>query len=543
MPESRVDVVIVGAGPGGLSAAAHAGQQGMSHVLLEAGGAHANTIQQYQLHKHVMAEPSVLPLRSDMEFAAGRRENILESWERGIREANVNIRYRSEVTGIRGARGEFEISLKSGAVIQGKHVILALGVQGHPRRVNVPGGDLPCVQYTLESAEALRGETIVVIGAGDAAIENAIALSRTNSVVVLNRSNGFPRAKDANAARINRAISAGRIKCLMNAQCKSLHPNTAGGAAKAIPYRLVVTTQEGERVGECHRIIARLGAIPPRQLVESIGVRFLSQDADALPELTSNYESTVAGLYIIGALAGYPLIKQAMNQGYEVVEHLLGRTVQPADHDILANVFKRLRNGRDVDTTLKKIHGTIRLFRDVKELALRELMLASTILTPAKGTRLFTRGVYSSSVFNVLRGEVHLGAGDGNSMTLRSGQLFGEMALISGRPHEMSAAAGADCIVLETPHSAMRKLLRSEPAVRAYVDKVYALRALRVFLGPHAGPQTVAALSEGVKLHRVKSDEALFRQGEAADRFYMVRSGSVSLSRKTDATETVIAYG
>ena len=57
----------------------------MSHVLLEAGAAHANTIQQYQHFKHVMAEPSVLPLRSDMQFAAGKREAILESWEEGIR--------------------------------------------------------------------------------------------------------------------------------------------------------------------------------------------------------------------------------------------------------------------------------------------------------------------------------------------------------------------------------------------------------------------------------------------------------------------------
>jgi CRP-like cAMP-binding protein len=89
----------------------------------------------------------------------------------------------------------------------------------------------------------------------------------------------------------------------------------------------------------------------------------------------------------------------------------------------------------------------------------------------------------------------------------------------------------------------MRKLLRSEQAVRAYVDKVYALRALRVFLMPNANPQTVAALSEGVRLHRVKADEALFREGEVADRFFMVRSGSVSLSRKTDAGETVLAYG
>src|SRR6185437_11347165 len=165
------------------------------------------------------------------------------------------------------------------------------------------------------------------------------------------------------------------------------------------------------------------------------------------------------------------------------------------------------------------------------------------ILTPAKGTQLFTRGVYSSSVFNILRGEVYLNAGDGPPMTLRSGQLLGEMALISGRPHETSATAGPDCVVLETPHAAMRKLVRSEQAVRDYVDKVYALRALRIFLMPHASPQTVGALSEGVRLHRIKAGAALFKQGETVGRFYLIRSGSVSLLRKTENGEAVIAYG
>ena len=98
MESALFDLVIVGAGPGGLSAAAHAGEAGLTHVLLEAGAAHANTIQQYQHFKHVMAEPSVLPLRSDMQFAAGRREAILESWEEGIRAKNVNIKYRAEVS-------------------------------------------------------------------------------------------------------------------------------------------------------------------------------------------------------------------------------------------------------------------------------------------------------------------------------------------------------------------------------------------------------------------------------------------------------------
>src|SRR5882724_1196446 len=438
MRDSTFDLVIVGAGPGGLSAAARAGQQGMSHVLLEAGGAHANTIQQYQKLKHVMAEPSVLPLRSDMEFAAGRREAILESWERGISSANVNIKYHSEVASILGTRGNFEISTKSGNSVRGKHVILALGVQGHPRRVGASGGDLPCVQYTLESAEALRGETIVVIGAGDAAIENAIALSRNNSVILLNRSSGFPRAKDANSAKITRAISAGRVKCFMHAEVRSIHANATrangqhgGHEGAGAPYRLVISTQEGERSLPCHRVIARLGAIPPRQLVESIGVRFLSGEPDALPELSPAYESTVPGLYVIGALAGYPLIKQAMNQGFEVVEHLLGRTVAPADHDILREKFRILRGGGDVERIVNLVHKGLPVFRDIQMLALRELLLVSTITTPAKGSSIFAKGDYASSVFNVLRGEVHLEAGGGAPMILRGGQLLGEMSLIS----------------------------------------------------------------------------------------------------------------
>jgi Fe-S-cluster-containing dehydrogenase component/CRP-like cAMP-binding protein/thioredoxin reductase len=525
-----------------LSAAARAAQQNYSHVLLEATEKHANTIQQYQLHKHVMAEPSVLPLRSDVGFEAGTREAILETWERAIADSRLNIRYRSEVLSIQGTQGDFRLELKGGATIRAKNVILALGLQGNPRRLAVPGGDLPCVQYTLESAEALRGEHIVVIGAGDAAIENAVSLARHNTVTLLNRGTGFPRAKDGNVAKVTRAVAAGQLQCVQQAESKRVYASE-GAARATAPYVLEVKTEDGVKSIPVHRIIARLGAIPARQLLEKAGVRFVSEAADALPELSTRYESNVAGLFVIGALAGFPLIKQAMNQGYEVVEFLLGHTVQPADHDILAAKFRVLRNGQDVDATIRRIHAIVRLFRDVKELALREVLLTSRILTPAKGTRLFARGAYSSSIFNVLNGEVHQIAGDGPPMSLRAGQLFGEMGLISGRPHETSAIAGVNCIVLETPHSAMRKLMRAEESVRAYLDAVYALRALRIFLMPHAGPQTIHKLSKNVTLHRIKAGEDLFREGDAVERFYLLRSGSVSLTRKSGDKDAVVAYG
>src|SRR5258705_8055183 len=94
------EVAILGAGPGGLSAAARAAQRGLSHVLLEAAEQHANTIQQYQRRKHVMAEPSMLPLRSDIVFTAGRREEILAGWQDGIERSHINVRYCAEVVKI-----------------------------------------------------------------------------------------------------------------------------------------------------------------------------------------------------------------------------------------------------------------------------------------------------------------------------------------------------------------------------------------------------------------------------------------------------------
>ena len=77
-------VGIIGSGPAGLSAAAHAAALGVSHVLLESESQASNTIFKYQKGKHVMAEPQILPLRSPMSFAAGKREEILEKWDEEI---------------------------------------------------------------------------------------------------------------------------------------------------------------------------------------------------------------------------------------------------------------------------------------------------------------------------------------------------------------------------------------------------------------------------------------------------------------------------
>ena len=207
------DLVIVGGGPAGLSTAARAADLGQSHLMLESGSAHANTIQRYQKGKHVMAEPTLVPLRSDLGFVAGTREAVLESWQQGIDKLNVNVRYGCEVESIEGAEPQFRLTLAGGEIIEAKAVVLAIGLQGNPRKLGVSGEDDSFVQYTLDDPDEYHGETIVIVGAGDAAIENAVALARNNTVIIVNRRDEFARAKEGNLTLITRAIDDGAITC------------------------------------------------------------------------------------------------------------------------------------------------------------------------------------------------------------------------------------------------------------------------------------------------------------------------------------------
>src|SRR4051812_2487975 len=111
-----------------------------------------------------------------------------------------------------------------------------------------------------------------------------------------------------------------------------------------------------------------------------------------------------------------------MNQGYEVIEYLLGKKVKPADHGLLQEKLGGLRfsGGRvGVDQALAAIQQRIHMFRDVKPLGLRELAIVSRIVGPKQGSRLFSRGDYSTSIYNVLDGEIHLYADSTRLMTLR----------------------------------------------------------------------------------------------------------------------------
>ena len=526
------ELVIVGGGPAGLSAAARAEGLGLSYLLLESTAALANTIQRYQKGKHVMAEPAVVPLRSDLTFAAGTREAVLGGWRQGIDSRDVKVRYGAEVVSINGTKPEFELALSDGETINAATVVLSIGLQGNPRKLGVDGEDDSFVQYTLDDPDEYQNERIVVVGAGDAAIENAVALARNNTVIIINRGDEFVRAKEGNLNLISRAIEDGSISCFYNSSASSVEPGNA----------INLNTDSGETRVECDRIIARIGAIPPRRFVEACGIEFPSDDPTTLPELTNHYESNVSGLYVIGALGGYPLIKQAMNQGYEAVEFIKGNDIVPADHGILEDKFRQLPFGKDVDGTLALIRDRIPLFSDVNGLVLRELVLASDLLTPNPGDVIFHKNDYTNSFLTILSGDVEIETDSGKTIRLGQGQFFGEMSLLSGRRRSATVKAAENCVLLDSPRRDIISMMNTYEPVRTNIDQFFIVRTLRAGLAPDAPQEELEDIASSAELKSYKADELLFSEGDNADGLHLIRSGSVSVSRRIGGRDIVTSY-
>jgi len=542
---NHFDVIIIGAGPSGLSAAARAAEQKLSYLLLEATEAAANTIRNYQRRKLVMAEPRGLPLRSPLPFAASLRESVLNSWESVIADYKINIRYNSKVVAItrdsESKRPEaLKVELGDGSIFTADHVILAIGVQGNLRKLEIPGGDLPQVQYQLDDPEAYQNETIVVIGGGDTGVENALALTGRNQVIVLNRAEDFSNCKESNLTQLTEARQRGALDWLLETRPQSIEANTKG----EFPVTLFAETPKGIERIPCHRIIARLGALPSRPLLESFGVAFPTADLAALPMLTPRYESNVPGLYIIGALAGYPLIKQGINQGYEVIEHILGNPVEAADTALLREKFASFCSDRGIEDVLDKIQRSVPLLRLLNSLQLRELILESNILLPAAGDIIFERNDYSTSFFFVIEGELEMFIDEDDIAddSFKSGEFFGEMGLLSGRRRIATVRATTQSALIETPRRVILKLINSVQAMRRTLDEVAIKRIVHACIGLSLSEDDLNDLASHAVIKQYAAGEELFHEGDDADGLYLIRRGSVTVSRMMTGREVVLFY-
>jgi CRP-like cAMP-binding protein/Fe-S-cluster-containing hydrogenase component 2/thioredoxin reductase len=558
-------VAIIGSGPAGMSAAGRAAQLKIPHILLEKTDHLSDTIYKYQKGKHVMATPSQLVLRSDMEFDAGKREAILGKWDEQTAAHGVNVRFNAEVKSICGTGAKvgvhvieqrardgtverkeidrlappYEIELTNGDKILADAVVMAIGTQGNPNRMRCPGGDLPHVQYQLDDPTEYIDEHIVIVGTGDAGIENARGLAEDaaqgNVVSILNRGSDFPTAKEANVQALLADRDAGKLIIRNETETESIEPGF-----------ITLNTRDGQEKIRCDRVIARIGSAPPRAFVEQCGIEFSSSDRLAFPKLSPVFETTAPGIFVIGALAGYPLIKHCMNQGYDVIEFINGNTgLKPADEPILEAKFADLPGRKPVAEWLDIFNTNVEILQGVNPLQMREFMLDSDARFYKRGEVIFERSAPGSSLFAIAQGSVLVEVNPADTsiaVPIGQGSIFGEVGLISGRRRGATVRAAEDTICIEISRNAALKLQSQVPAAKKAITRTSTERQLLQMFGSGLTPDDIRDVVDTSSIMTVKAGDAIIREGEEDKDIYVIRVGSMVVEKMIGGKPVFLSY-
>ena len=296
------DVVVVGAGPSGLATALGLQEQGLRFRVLEQESL-GGTIAHYPRQKVVMSERVELPYYGRFGAPLISKEQLLESWQAALARAQVQVHTGVKVERIEGSDGHFTVHTPRGAV-QAKKVVLAIGRRGSPRKLGVPGEDLPKVAYRLVDPQQYEGARVLVVGGGDAALEAAIQLAEeTDAEVALSyRQAEFGKARESNKRRFKELVADGRLFAFMASQVKQVAAKTVRlemrGVERDLPNDFIIACLGGEVPTE---FLGKQGIGLTRHHGETAGAR--ARRGGALKEAQDRRHRRLAfALFVLGAL-------------------------------------------------------------------------------------------------------------------------------------------------------------------------------------------------------------------------------------------------
>lgn len=262
--QADFDVVIVGCGPAGLSAGLSAIHHKLRYKVLEQEDSLGGTVYHYPRQKIAMTAPVVLDLIGKVKFGEVQKEKLLEFWHGVVAKTGLQIAFRERMEAITRQDDHFVVSTDKGSYTT-RNVLLAMGRRGTPRKLDVPGEDTHKVAYRLIDPAQYEGQSILVVGGGDSALEAAIALSeqKDTQVILSYRSEAFSRVKQKNRDLLQAQQQAGKVQVLLKSAVKSIQEKTVD-----------IEHDGGVRTYPNDAVIVCAGGLLPTPLLQKIGIQF-----------------------------------------------------------------------------------------------------------------------------------------------------------------------------------------------------------------------------------------------------------------------------
>lgn len=255
------DVVIVGAGPAGISATLAAHQSKLNYLTIEQDSL-GGTVFNFPRGKIVMTAPVDLPIIGKIKIRETSKEALLELWKDIEDKTGIKIQYKEKVETITKTDQGFLIKTDK-SEYHTQTVLLSIGRRGTPRKLGVKGESLAKVAYQLIDPEQYINQKVLIVGGGDSALEAALSIADQpgTEVSISYRSDSFSRAKEKNRSKIQHASSTGKINVIYSSTVKAISEDN-----------VIIIAKDNEITLANDAVIISAGGILPTGLLKETGI-------------------------------------------------------------------------------------------------------------------------------------------------------------------------------------------------------------------------------------------------------------------------------
>ncbi len=320
MSEAQLDLLIIGAGPAGLSAADAAAREGLSYLVIEKSTI-ADTIRQYPVGRTLFSTPNELEMREGTLKPVREkptREELLSHYIHFVLDQNLKINTDEQVVDVEPIEPEAFLVRTNRDEYTAVRVLFAIGAMAHPRRLNIPGEDLPKVHHCFVEPYPYVRKDALVVGGGNSAAEAALFLSEegARTTMAIWREDWENRDPKAGAMKhwvrtpLEREIEAGRLRVILFQRVEEI-----------TEHEVRITTEGGETLTIPNDVVfVLIGSDADLTLLKKLGVKTAPGKLTEVPVYDlETFETDVRGIYVVGHFTNARHIKAAIQVPRRIV--------------------------------------------------------------------------------------------------------------------------------------------------------------------------------------------------------------------------------